>query len=282
MIVKLHRVDTQRKMKFQMEITMMQGDNGFFCLESRSKPHESNTNAGNMNKTFVSDQAAIPSHRHTPKVFLSRIRSLHFPTPTITSPFSGIFIKTIQPIGTIRYNNIYTASCKLGSQSIIIITLIRNHPFRLQYSTSLFPTSTMCSIFFYLDTIDYLLCNMAFVSRGTLHFDIQCYAIAIDKQHNHRTLTAPCFSSINVSSRNVSSSRNLPCSSNNANRCRWVSTNTPSSHSRSPRRHVLQLGKFLGMCSQGRSARANKMRASNTRWLSTRGRPPCGPIIWLV
>ena len=47
----------------------------------------------------------------------------------------------------------------------------------------------------------------------------------------------------------------------------------------SRRRHVLQLGKFLGMCSQGQPARANQIKTSKTRRLSARGRPPFGPII---
>ena len=38
-------------------------------LESRSKLNESNANAGNMDKIFVSDQAVIPSQCHTAKVF---------------------------------------------------------------------------------------------------------------------------------------------------------------------------------------------------------------------
>jgi hypothetical protein len=177
------------------------------------------------------------------------VGTFDFPATFVSPELTMVFKWPAYTVIAIRHNEVNAAFGKTTSQSVIVVTFVRNDTFWNQTHRLFFSTT----IFFYHD-------HRPFAGLG------------------FTDTFAPFLAELNVPSRNVSFNRNLPCSSSSASRCCWTAAKIPCSpHSIKRRRHVLQPGKFFGMYSHGQPARQNQINDSNTRRLFARGLPPSRP-----
>jgi len=232
-----------------------------------------------MEESSIDRNQAIPANDQTPEMTQPRKGPFNLPAPAIAPQFPTVLELGLDPIATMRTNQINPLRFQSPTKRIAIIRLINDQPFYTPMTATAWDS----------DLLQSFLNQRYFRWRGRRQSASQRNTLAIDHHHPLRTFPTlgfpdawpPFFAGAKLPSAKVSSQSRYPRSSNSAKKARQISSQTPNSSQYFKRRQQVEgLGYRSGRSRQRAPLLSTQRIPSITCRLSAQGRPPLVPVLF--